>query len=236
MNYSKNISKAEIAKRLVVSWIVVAIVSFIFGNVLGYTLGSCTSMRYNEEMQTSQPMQSEFVVYGVYDDRVLTEEISFDWSTDNLEFTPLDVAMDEEQQEFVFYLCAGYNLDFTLVMALIEYESNYQADAVSETNDYGLMQINHINHDWLTKTIGVTDYLDPYQNVRAGCFIFRKLFEKYQDADMVLMAYKMGETGASRLWKNGIFSTDYTESIRGIQQKFNEQLIGTTNAGNLESN
>lgn len=226
MNYSKNINKAEIAKRLFVSWVVVATAFFVIGGTLGYTLKSYISMRekYNREMQISQQIQSEVVVYGAYDDRVLTQEISLDWGTDNLEFTPLDVAMDEEQQEFIFYLCAGYNLDFTLVMALIEYESNYQADAVSETNDYGLMQINHINHDWLTKTIGVTDYLDPYQNVRAGCFIFRKLFEKYQDADMVLMAYKMGETGASRLWKNGVFSIDYTESIRSIQQKFNEQL------------
>lgn len=225
-------------KRIIASWVIVAVVFSLVGGVSGYALKTHITAKdkQKEETQTSEQVQSEFVVYGAYDDRIFTQEMSLDWGVGDLEFTPLDVAMNEEQQEFLFYLCAGYNLDFTLVMALIEHESSYRADIVSKSNDYGLMQINTINHDWLTETIGVTDYTDPYQNMRAGCFILRKLFEKYQDADMVLMAYNMGETGASRLWEKGVFSTDYTESILNIQQKFNEQLEGTTNAGKLESN
>ena len=134
--------------------------------------------------------------------------------------------MPEEQQEFVYYLCSGYNLDFTLVMALIQHESSFDPNVISSTNDYGYMQINAINHDWLTETIGVTDYTDPYQNIRAGVFVLRKLFERYQDTNMVLMAYNMGENGASRLWEKGIFETDYTQSILTIQEQFNDQLEG----------
>lgn len=212
------------AKRIIASWVIIAVVFSLVGMGVGYALKTHITAKdkRNNKTQTSEQVQSEFVVYGAYDDRIFTQEISLDWGVDDLEFTPFDVAMDEEQQEFLFYLCAGYNLDFNLVMALIEHESSYRADIISDTNDYGLMQINTINHDWLTETIGVTDYLDPYQNMRAGCFILRKLFEKYQDVDMVLMAYNMGETGASRLWEKGVFSTDYTESILNIQQKFNE--------------
>jgi len=143
-----------------------------------------------------------------------------------LDFKPLDCKMPEEQQEFVYYLCSGYNLDFTLVMALIQHESSFDPNVISNTNDYGYMQINAINHDWLTETIGVTDYTDPYQNIRAGVFVLRKLFERYQDTDMVLMAYNMGENGASRLWEKGIFETDYTQSILTIQEQFNDQLEG----------
>lgn len=134
--------------------------------------------------------------------------------------------MLEEQQEFVYYLCSGYNLDFSLVMALIQHESSFEPNVISSTNDYGYMQINAINHDWLTETIGVTDYTDPYQNIRAGVFVLRKLFERYQDTNMVLMAYNMGENGASRLWEKGIFETDYTQSILTIQEQFNDQLEG----------
>lgn len=54
-------------------------------------------------------------------------------------------------------------------------------------------------------------FTDPYQNIRAGVFVLRKLFERYQDTNMVLMAYNMGEDGADRLWEKGIYSTDYTE-------------------------
>ena len=67
---------------------------------------------------------------------------------------------------------------------------------------------------------------DPYENIRAGVFVLRKLFERYQDTNMVLMAYNMGEDGAARLWDKGIYSTEYTEKIMNYQEQFNEQLGG----------
>lgn len=85
---------------------------------------------------------------------------------------------------------------------------------------------DRMNHEQLTETLGVTDYLDPYQNIRAGVFTLRKLFERYQDTDMVLMAYNMGENAASCLWGKGMFKTDYTQSILTIQKQFNDQLEG----------
>ena len=116
-----------------------------------------------EEIHTSEQSSTETLVYGAYDERCFTEEISLDWGVGDLDFKPLDCKMPEEQQEFVYYLCSGYNLDFTLVMALIQHESSFDPNVISNTNDYGYMQINAINHDWLTETIGVTDYTDPSQ-------------------------------------------------------------------------
>ena len=106
-------------------------------------------------------------------------------------------------------------------MAMIEWESGYNPKCISQTNDYGLMGINQNNHEWLSETLGVTDFLDPYENVRAGIFILRKLFEKYQDVDMVLMAYNKGEHGASLLWDQGIFEIQYTKEIFRIQSRLN---------------
>lgn len=226
MNYSKNIRRSAIGRRVIVSWLVVAIISGLVCGASGYALKTHITAKQTvkEESQTNTQDDTKILVYGAYDDRIFTHEMSLDWGVGDLDFTPLDCDMPEAEQEFVFYICAGYNLDFTLVMALIQYESNFDPDAISSTNDYGYMQINVINHEWLTETLGVTDYLDPYQNIRAGVFILRKLFERYQDTDMVLMAYNLGETGASRLWEQGIFSTDYTQGILTIQQQFNKQL------------
>ena len=228
MNYSKNLRKAAMAKRIIVSWVIVAVVFSLVGGLSGYALKTHITAkdREKEEIHTSEQVSTETLVYGAYDDRTFTQEISLDWGAGDLDFTPLDCKMPEEQQEFVYYLCSGYNLDFTLVMALIQHESSFDPNVISNTNDYGYMQINAINHDWLTETIGVTDYTDPYQNIRAGVFVLRKLFERYQDTDMVLMAYNMGENGASRLWEKGIFETDYTQSILTIQEQFNDQLEG----------
>ena len=69
------------------------------------------------------------------------------------------------------------------------------------------MQINTVNHEWLQEKLGITDFLDPYQNTRSGIYILRTLFEKYQDTAKVLMAYNMGEDGAKKLWDKGIYDT-----------------------------
>ena len=128
-------------------------------------------------------------------------------------------------RRIIFYICKGYNIDWTLVLAVIEQESNYQSDLISDTGDYGLMQINQVNHEWLNQTIGVTDFLDPMWNIRSGVFILRKLFEKYEDPELVLMAYNMGEDGAKTLWEQGIFETNYTKSVLSIQARINERMV-----------
>lgn len=228
MNYSKKLRKAALAKRVILLIAVATVLGLVVGGVSGYALKThiAAKDRGKEEVQTDGQVNAIPFVYGAYDDRCFMAEISLDWGAGNLDFTPLDCEMPEEQQEFVFYLCKGYNIDFCLVMAMIQQESGFNADSISRTGDYGLMQINQMNHEQLTEILGVTDYLDPYQNIRAGCFTVRKLFERYQDTNMVLMAYNMGETGASRLWEQGIFETDYTQSILTVQQKFSKQLEG----------
>lgn len=227
MNYSRNLRRTAMAKRIIASWVIVAVIFLLIGGVSGYALKTHITAKDEpkEETQGNIQVDKEPLVFGQYDDRIFTTEMSLDWGVGDLDFTPLDCNMPEEQQEFLFYLCAGYNIDFTLAMAVIQHESSFRADVVSG-KDYGLMQINTINHEWLTETIGVTDFTDPYENMRAGCFILRKLFERYQEPELVLMCYNMGETGAGRLWDKGVFSTNYTQKVLTYQHQFNEQLEG----------
>lgn len=218
MHYSKSISRKNIAKRIVISWVIVAAIFAIVGGIFGWAV---TRNSYKAQI-------AEIIVYGAYDGRVFEGEMSTDWGG-NLEFTPLDVPLDEDLQEFIFYLCAGYDIDFTFAMAMIQQESNFDADVVSATNDYGLMQINQCNLDYIEEALGITDILEPYNNVRAGLFILRKLFEKYETPERVLMAYNMGEGGASKLWGQGIFETNYSRAVLLKQQALNEQLEGSGN-------
>lgn len=219
MNYSRNIKKASIGKRILISWLVVAVIF----SLVGMVVGSIMIKKSEAEVQT------EILNYEQYDGRIFTGEMSQDWGNGNLDFVALDVPLDKNLQEFIFYLSAGYNMDFTFIMAVIQQESQYNADAVSKSNDYGLMQINEVNHPYITETLGVTDFLDPYENVRAGMFILRKLFEKYETPEKVLMAYNIGETGAGILWKQGIFETNYSKSVLQIQQEMNAELERSSN-------
>ena len=229
MNYSENQTygrkivkntvktKDIFFKRLLISWGICLLVGLLIG---GIVMGFVT---YTPKETEPTPVET----YGTLDGKVFTEELSLDWSSDvEVDFVPLDVPMDEEMQEFIYCLSYGYNVDFPLVMALIENESSFRVDTISKTNDYGLMQINKVNHKWLSKTLGVTDFLDPYQNTRSGIFILRKLFEKYEDTAKVLMAYNMGEGGASRLWKKGIYETAYSKKVMEQAVEYKKLIEG----------
>ena len=223
MNYSRNIKKASIGRRVLISWVVVA----IFFSLVGFGIG-----RISPKSGSSPPpettTQKEILIFGKPDGKIFEGEMPGEWAGD-LEFVPLDVPMDEDLQEFVFYLSAAYEMDFTFVMALIQQESRYTPDIISVTNDYGLMQINKMNHPYLKEQLEITDFLNPYDNIRAGMFILRKLFEKYETPEKVLMAYNMGENGASRLWEQGVFEINYSKSVLQIQQEMNAELERSSN-------
>lgn len=217
--------KSEYYKRLYISWGVCILIGLVIGILVFWGISSLVSKVSEPESYEPNVTYTESPSYGTVDDRIFNSEISMDWDSGaSLGFVPLDVPLDEEMQEFIYCLSYGYNIEFPFVMALIEQESSFRTNIQSSTNDYGLMQINEINHEWLTETLGVTDFNDPYQNVRSGIFILRKLFEKYEDPSKVLMCYNLGETGARRLWNQGIYETNYSKSILERTAEFEAEI------------
>lgn len=134
-----------------------------------------------------------------------------------------DIPIDPDIQEYINTLCEQRGLDFKMVLALIEVESDYNSDCVSSTNDYGLMQINATNADWLNKSIGVSNLLDPRQNVDAGTYMLAQLQTKYGSQDKTLMAYHSGESGALRQWNRGITQTRYTRAVENAETRLKER-------------
>lgn len=209
MNCLKPIKRRTIANRIITSWVIIALIF----SVAGFAIGAVS--------HSSKP-KTETLIYGrAADGKIFDGDMSVSYESEDTLFVPLGVPLDSDVQEFIYYLSKGYNMDFTFVMAIIQQESGYRPDAVSNTDDYGLMQINKVNHGYITDEIGVTNYLDPYENVRAGMFILRKLFEKYETPEKVLMAYNLGESGAKALWDKGIFETNYSKSVQQIQSELN---------------
>ena len=199
--------------------------------IIGLIVGSVTTwfICNNKTSRTKQiaASQEDLRQYGTLDGKVFDSDLKTNWfSGAEIKFIPLDVEMDKEVQEFIYCLSYGYNIDFAFVMGLIQQESTFRPNVVSKTNDYGLMQINIINHEGLTQKFGFDDYLDPYQNIRAGLYILRTLFEKYEDPVRVLMAYNLGETGAKHLWEQSIYETAYSNSVLEAVAAFNAELQG----------
>ena len=114
-------------------------------------------------------------------------------------------------QEIAQDYCEVYNVPYALVLAIAEVETHFDPDAVSPTHDYGLMQINQINHEWL-QGLGM-DPLTHAGNIEAGVYIIGSYLDRYGDIERALMAYNNGPGGAQKLWDVGVYQTDYTRKV-----------------------
>lgn len=197
-------------KRLFASWGICLSVGLLIG-----TIGTACYFTFKEKPKTVDQHIT----------RTIAKEITYDWQGAAKQgFVPLDVPMDKSLQEFIWILSFAYNVDFPLVIAVIDQESSFNVNAIGNGEDFGLMQINKINHQWLNETLGVTEFLNPYQNVRAGIFILGKLSQKYGEPSKALMAYNLGETGAKTLWNKGIFETNYTKAVLTKAAEYGKQV------------
>lgn len=232
MNYSRNIKKASIGRRIVISWLIVAAVFSLIGLGIGVLIPKSGAADIEPE-ETSPNV----LIYGAPDGKIYEGGFpeSYELENDFVFTTEIPVTFGEDLQEFTYYLSAAYDIDYTLVLAIISKESSFMPDGISSTNDYGLMQINACNHEWLTEELGITDFIDPYENIKAGLFILRGLFEKYDSTSKVLMAYNMGENGASKLWEQGIFESNYSKDVLQKQETYRQILGWAAIEGSAES-
>ena len=134
-----------------------------------------------------------------------------------------NVPLSHSLQQYIYEICADNDLSVSLVIALIDQESNFNPECVSDTNDYGLMQINECNFQWVKENYNSVDMFNPYQNVYCGINILAGYLHKYDDDyTKALMCYNLGEYGASKAWENGIFCTDYTKAVETKWEVYKE--------------
>lgn len=102
----------------------------------------------------------------------------------------LDVPLEAELQEAVWDACQEHNVEYELVLGLIEVESTFRTDAVSCVGCYGLMQLN--------PQYFPTD-LSPADNVRYGVtYLAEKLDQYAGDVGAALTAYNAGHDTGNR--------------------------------------
>lgn len=104
-----------------------------------------------------------------------------------------------------------YKLDPRLVLAVMSTESAFNPNARSDRNAFGLMQIIPET----AERFGVTDIMDPLQNIRGGMAYLRWLLNYYRgDVSLVLAAYNAGEGAVDRY--NGV--PPYAETLAYVQR------------------
>ncbi len=135
-----------------------------------------------------------------------------------------DNALSPELQKVMSEKCEEYGVPYALALAVADQESRFDPDAVSRTNDHGLMQINSINFKWLREK-GI-DPLTYEGNIEAGVLMLSDALTRYGDVELALMAYNCGDTGAEKLWDAGTYSTKYSREVMECYKKWAQIVEG----------
>lgn len=145
-----------------------------------------------------------------------TDELSEDTSTEEEVLWRDDIVtdgnlLDHDLQVTMQACCEEYGVPYALALAVADVESRFDPDAASSTNDYGLMQINKVNHRWLLEQ-GI-DPMTPAGNIEAGVLFLSDYLTAYGDPELAIMAYNCGPSGAQKLWASGTYHTEHSIKV-----------------------
>ncbi len=91
-----------------------------------------------------------------------------------------------------------FEMDWTLVLAVMKQESKFDHEAVSHKGAYGLMQIMPMTQAELTERLGISETQSPKNNIKAGVYHLRWLYDAFPESDhadrirLTLAAYNGG--------------------------------------------
>ena len=130
-----------------------------------------------------------------------------------------DVPLGSDLQIHINDLCENYGIDMPLVLAVIGQESGYDPAAVGDNgNSIGLMQIQPMHHRQRMDRLGITDLLDPYQNVTIGIDLLAELINEENDIEWAVTAYNAGKSKADFNRSIGERS-EYTQSVMILKEE-----------------
>lgn len=127
-------------------------------------------------------------------------------------------------QQHINKLASENGIDRCIIYAMIKHESGYKADAIGDNgNSIGLMQVQPRYHKARMARLGVTDLVDPYQNVLVGIDYLAEMLERYEGSiAKALTAYNCGIGGAEKYFSQGIDANTYTKKILAYAKELKE--------------
>lgn len=124
-----------------------------------------------------------------------------------------DIPLTENEQEMIQKICERKDLSYELVLAIMEKESGYDAEAINNTGScLGIMQLNTRYHD-------IDNPFDLIENVEVGTDYLVRLFEENEDVCYVLDAFNGRDAKGN--FEKGVVSSyarNITERAKAIEK------------------
>lgn len=123
-----------------------------------------------------------------------------------------DVPLSSELQEMLYEASNEFGVDYYIMLALIERESQYQNVMGDGGESYGYCQVQPKWWYSLMVDIDATDLNDPQDNFRAACAIMARLTYCYSTVQGGLVAYNQG-------YYSGV-PTEYSRYVMSRAERF----------------
>ena len=184
-------------------------------NKLYYLLGVLTTavsvMVYVEIIEPDIPIQTktETVVRMV--------NVPFSPSNYTIQAEEIKSSLNKSKLKHILIyieaLCWEYGVDYEMVKAVIQTESDWNHKAVSTSGAIGLMQIlpSTAKSEFQTPK---QDLFDPYVNVTVGIKYLSELNEHFDDMESTLTAYSHGPTVTKKYSNNYISNNFYVKRVQ----------------------
>ena len=117
--------------------------------------------------------------------------------------------------EYVEKYAAEYEVDPSLVYAVMFTESSFDPEAVSSAGAVGLMQLTEDTFHWARMRLGTLDedlttddLFTPEVNIQYGTYVLHLLREDFDSTATLLAAYNAGRTTVLNWLENDSYSQD----------------------------
>ena len=89
------------------------------------------------------------------------------------------VDLTEDLQKYIFEIAEDYRISPYIIIAMVEKESTNNPNSIGDNGkSFGLMQVMKKYHLERMERLGVTDLLDPYQNILVGIDYLRRIISE----------------------------------------------------------
>ena len=123
----------------------------------------------------------------------------------------LKIIYPKQYQEVVFLYADKYEVEESLIFAVIKAESNFKENAISNRNAIGLMQLMEETAKDVAKKNNIElhsenvrqELCDGNKNIEIGTCYLAMLLQRYQNKEIALAAYNAGIGTVDRMDRKG---------------------------------
>lgn len=144
--------------------------------------------------------------------------------------------VDDAVLDFMWEQSIQNDIAYTLLLAMAKVESDFIIDAVSNTGDSGILQINNNTGKWISEELGIDniDYFNFEQNIEMGIFYLSHLrdYWRKQEAseeamyELIITGYNAGLKGSQGfIQSNGWGKHPYFLKVDKWKQTYEQEMV-----------